>query len=70
MRVCHNLWASFDDPNLVSCAGLVSVMALAERAGLHCPAEELNERPHAVLGYLTPREAFERLLTADAATTP
>jgi len=27
--------ASFDDPNLVSRAGLVPVMALAERAGLH-----------------------------------
>jgi hypothetical protein len=26
--------ASFDDPNLVSYAGLVPVMALAERAGL------------------------------------
>jgi hypothetical protein len=26
--------ASFDDPNLVSQAGLVPVMALAERAGL------------------------------------
>jgi hypothetical protein len=25
---------SFDDPNLVSLAGLVPVMALAERAGL------------------------------------
>ena len=35
MRVCHNLSASFDDPNLVSCAGLVPVMGLAERAGLH-----------------------------------
>src|SRR5450830_1239424 len=35
MRVCHNLSASFDDPNLVSCAGLVPVMALAKRAGLH-----------------------------------
>src|SRR5665647_2063330 len=35
MRVCHNLSASFDDPNLVSCAGLVPVMALAGRAGLH-----------------------------------
>jgi hypothetical protein len=27
--------ASFDDPNLVSCAGLVPVMRLAEQAGLH-----------------------------------
>src|SRR5665648_207752 len=35
MRVCHNLSAGFDDPNLVSCAGLVPVMALAGRAGLH-----------------------------------
>src|SRR5665648_662346 len=35
MRVCHNLSVSFDDPNLVSCAGLIPVMALAERAGLH-----------------------------------
>src|SRR5450756_1870398 len=30
-----NLSAGFDDPNLVSCAGLVPVMTLAERAGLH-----------------------------------
>ena len=35
MRVCHNVSAGFDDPNLVSCAGLVPVMRLAERAGLH-----------------------------------
>jgi len=35
MRSCHNLTAGFDDPNLVSCAGLVPVMTLAERAGLH-----------------------------------
>ena len=37
MRLLHNLAktrASFDDPNLVSHAGLVPVMALAERAGL------------------------------------
>jgi hypothetical protein len=27
--------ASFDDPNLVSCAGLVPVMRLAQQAGLH-----------------------------------
>ena len=27
-------------------------------------AEELNERPRATLGFLTPREAFERLLVA------
>ena len=35
MRSCHNVSAGFDDPNLVSCAGLVPVMTLAERAGLH-----------------------------------
>ena len=37
MRLSHALaktGASFDDPNLVSLAGLVPVMALAERAGL------------------------------------
>lgn len=34
MRVRHNISADFDDPNLVSAAGLVPVMALAETAGL------------------------------------
>ena len=37
MRLLHSLaktHASFDDPNLVSHAGLVPVMALADRAGL------------------------------------
>ncbi len=34
MRVCHGLSAVFDDPNLVSCAGLAPVWQLAERAGL------------------------------------
>ena len=37
MRLLHSLaktHASFDDPNLVSHAGLVPVMALAQRAGL------------------------------------
>ena len=34
MRVCHNVTATFDDPNLVSCAGLAPVLELAERAGL------------------------------------
>jgi hypothetical protein len=33
MRVCHGITASFDDPNLVSCAGLAPVLRLAERAG-------------------------------------
>ena len=34
MRVCHGLSVRFDDPNLVSCAGLAPVLQLAERAGL------------------------------------
>ncbi len=34
MRVCHGLSAVFDDPNLVSCAGLAPVWQLAELAGL------------------------------------
>src|SRR5450830_557697 len=35
MRSCHTVSAGFDDPNLVSCAGLIPVMTLAERVGLH-----------------------------------
>ena len=31
---------------------------------LNAIAEELNERPRAALGWLTPREAYERLLVA------
>ncbi len=34
MRVCHGFTAVFDDPSLVSCAGLAPVLQLAERAGL------------------------------------
>src|ERR1019366_6058779 len=34
MRVCHSFTAVFDDPNLVSCAGLAPVLQLAGRAGL------------------------------------
>lgn len=42
-----------------------------EQAYLDAIAEELNERPRAVLDFLTPREAFERLLQeeADVAST-
>ena len=43
MRLLHGLakiHASFDDPNLVSLAGLVPVMALAQRAGLGGLVEE------------------------------
>jgi len=35
MRVSHATTAVFDDPNLVSCAGLAPVLTLAERCGLH-----------------------------------
>ena len=35
--------ATFDDPNLVSCAGLVPVMRLAEQADLH---EIVTEKVH------------------------
>ncbi len=35
MRVSHESTAVFDEANLVSCAGLAPVLALAERAGLH-----------------------------------
>jgi hypothetical protein len=34
VRVCHNISAVFDDPNLIGTAGLVPVMGLAEKAGL------------------------------------
>jgi hypothetical protein len=40
MRVCHGFGAVFDDPNLVSCAGLAPVLGLAERAGLQRLAAE------------------------------
>jgi hypothetical protein len=40
MRVSHAFTAVFDDPNLVSCAGLAPVMRLAERAGLQDLAAE------------------------------
>ena len=35
MQVSHGVSVVFDDPNLVSCAGLVPVLDLAERCGLH-----------------------------------
>jgi len=40
MRVCHGFTATFDDPDLVSCAGLAPVLALAERVGLQRLATE------------------------------
>ncbi len=35
MQAFHKIDAVFDDPNLIGSAGLVPVMRLAERAGLH-----------------------------------
>ncbi len=35
MRVSHDVSHSFDDPNLVSCGGLVPAVGLAQRCGLH-----------------------------------
>ena len=35
---------SFDDPNLVSCAGLVPVMRLAQDVGLHDAVADRAER--------------------------
>jgi len=52
VRLLHSLaktHASFDDPNLVSHAGLVPVMALAERAGLGDLVAE-NVRPRGECG--------------------
>jgi hypothetical protein len=35
VRVSHAISPVFDDPNLVSCGGLVPVVALAQRCGMH-----------------------------------
>jgi hypothetical protein len=43
VRVCHGTTTVFDDPNLVSWAGLVPVLELAGRAGLN---ELVRERVH------------------------
>ena len=48
MRLSHTVArtsVAFDDPNLVSHAGLVPVMALAARAGLHDLAASTSARP-------------------------
>ena len=48
MRLSHDplkISASFDDPNLVSRAGLVPVMSLAERAGLAALARRMSRSP-------------------------
>lgn len=41
MKASHSIRPVFDDPNLVSAAGLVPVMRLAESAGLHDLLEDL-----------------------------
>ena len=67
MRVGHTLTADFDDPNLVSTGGLVSVMALAEQAGLHDLAAE---HVHISLLDLTEHMGLiERYLLAGAGRT-
>ena len=48
VRACHTaaaVSAIFDEPNLVSCAGLVPVLRLAERAGLHEAAQQRVRLP-------------------------
>jgi hypothetical protein len=48
VRACHTavaVSATFDEPNLVSCAGLVPVLRLAERAGLHTAAQQRVRLP-------------------------
>lgn len=50
MRASHTAGAvsvTFDEPNLVSCAGLVPLLRLAERAGLHQAADQRVRLPHA-----------------------
>ena len=48
VRACHTaaaVSATFDEPNLVSCAGLVPVLRLAERAGLPAAAQQRVRLP-------------------------
>jgi hypothetical protein len=48
VRVCHTaaaVSAIFDEPNLVSCAGLVPVLRLTERVGLHAAAQQWVRLP-------------------------
>src|SRR4051794_11861884 len=40
VQASHKVSAVFDDPNLLGSAGLVPVMRLAERAGLHVLLEQ------------------------------
>ncbi len=47
MQASHKVSAVFDDPNLIGSAGLVPVMRLAEKAGLHGLLEEHLSVPSA-----------------------
>jgi hypothetical protein len=48
VRVNHGMSAGFDDPNLISCEGLVPVLALVERARLHDLVDEHVRVPGSV----------------------
>jgi len=50
VQASHKVTAVFDDPNLIGSAGLVPVMRLAERAGLHDLLEEHLSVPSANAG--------------------
>lgn len=47
MKACHGIVAEFDEVNLVSAAGLVPVLELAEAAGFSESVEELSSLPTA-----------------------
>ncbi len=80
MRLSHDpvkIAASFDDPNLVSRAGLVPVMGLAERAGLLALAGEhvrvagpLGANTAAKVGCLIAGIAHNLLRAAGALASP
>ena len=59
--MCHGVTAVFNDPNLVSCAGLAPVLQLAERAGLsrQAPYNHFADK-EALLAELV-RDGFDRL---------
>ena len=50
MQAFHSIDAVFDDPNLIGSAGLVPVMRLAQRAGLHDLLEQRLSVPSAHAG--------------------
>ena len=64
MRVCHGLRAVFDDPNLVSCAGLAPVVTLAERASLQRLVTENTTLKHQIRSLTTDNRALGNRLAA------